>query len=145
METLTRTIATRLARMCELRALEPDRHDELALPSRLSTTAKSEETTGAGRRSPCSGAAVHSVCAVRPGLGCYPCCMVLTMTFDREEDGRWIASVTELRGVHVYGPTRDDAARAAYVLALRVLADEVEHGERDPRSLAPLTFALDAA
>ncbi len=49
--------------------------------------------------------------------------MVLTMTSDREDDGRWIASVAELPGVHVYGTTRDDAARAALVLALRVLAD----------------------
>lgn len=71
--------------------------------------------------------------------------MVLTMTFDREDDGRWIATVGELPGVHVYGTTQNDAARAAFVLALRVLADEVEHGERDPKSLAPLTFALDAA
>lgn len=71
--------------------------------------------------------------------------MLLTVNFDREDDGRWIASVAELAGVHVYGATQDDAARAAFVLALRVLADEVEHGERDPSSLAPLTFALAAA
>ena len=71
--------------------------------------------------------------------------MLLTVTFDREADGRWIASVAELSGVHAYGPTRDEAARAALVLALRVLADEVEHGERAPESLAPLTFTLAAA
>ena len=71
--------------------------------------------------------------------------MVLTVTFEQEEDGQWIASVGELAGVHTYGATRDDAARAALGLALRVLADEVEHGERDPVALAPLTFALDAA
>lgn len=71
--------------------------------------------------------------------------MVLTIQFDRETDGRWIATVAELSGVHVYGDTRDTAARAAYALALHVLADEVEHDERDPSSLAPLTFALDDA
>lgn len=71
--------------------------------------------------------------------------MVLTINFERESDGRWIASVSELAGVHVYGGSRDEAARAAHVLALRVLADEVEHGERDPASLAPISFALDAA
>lgn len=71
--------------------------------------------------------------------------MLLTVTFDRETDGRWIASVSGLRGVHVYGPTREEAARAAFVLALRVLADEVEHGERHPESLAPLSFELAAA
>ena len=71
--------------------------------------------------------------------------MRLTVTFDVETDGRWIASVPELSGVHAYGATRDHAARAALVLALRVLADEVEHGERDAEDLAPLTFSLAAA
>jgi len=71
--------------------------------------------------------------------------MVLTITFERETDGRWIASVPELAGVHVYGASRDEAARAAHVLALRVLADEVEHGEREPSALAPISFELDAA
>ena len=71
--------------------------------------------------------------------------MLLTIRFDRETDGRWIASVAELSGVHVYGESRDAAARSAYALALHMLADEVEHGERDPLSLAPLTFAIDDA
>ena len=46
-----------------------------------------------------------------------------------EEDGRWIAEVSELPGVLAYGTTRDEAVRNAQVLSLRVLADRLEHGE----------------
>jgi predicted RNase H-like HicB family nuclease len=58
--------------------------------------------------------------------------VVLTITFDREEDGRIIASVDDLPGVHVYGETRYEAARKAVALAVEVLLDQVEHGERPP-------------
>jgi predicted RNase H-like HicB family nuclease len=71
--------------------------------------------------------------------------MVLTVTFDRETDGRWIASVEELPGVHVYGADRDDALAKAQSLALSVLSDEIAHGERDPRTLMTLTFATASA
>jgi predicted RNase H-like HicB family nuclease len=52
-----------------------------------------------------------------------------TVELDREVDGRWIADVSELPGVSVYGGTRDAAIAAAKALALRVLADRLEHGE----------------
>lgn len=51
---------------------------------------------------------------------------------DREEDGRWIAEVPDLPGVMTYGRTRDEAISKAKALALRVLADRVEHGEEVP-------------
>lgn len=51
---------------------------------------------------------------------------------EREDDGRWIAEVMELPGVVAYGPTRDEALQNVEVLALRVLADRVEHGEPIP-------------
>jgi predicted RNase H-like HicB family nuclease len=41
---------------------------------------------------------------------------------DREEDGRWIAEISDLPGVLVYGRTREDAIRSVEALALRVLA-----------------------
>lgn len=53
----------------------------------------------------------------------------LSVEIDREEDGRWIADVTELPGVLAYGTTRDEAVQKAIGLALRVLADQVEHGD----------------
>lgn len=51
---------------------------------------------------------------------------------DREDDGRWIAEIPELPGVMVYGSTRDAAISNAKALALRVLADRLEHGEEIP-------------
>ena len=49
-----------------------------------------------------------------------------------EEDGRWIADIPELPGVAVYGATREEAIARVRALALRVLADRVEHGEDTP-------------
>ena len=58
--------------------------------------------------------------------------MFLTVTVEREADGRWLAEVTDLPGVLVYGATRDEAFARAEALALRVLADRLEHGEAGP-------------
>ena len=58
--------------------------------------------------------------------------MHLTLEVDREEDGRWIAEVPDLGGVLAYGQTRDEAIARAEALALRVLADRLEHGEAGP-------------
>ncbi len=68
--------------------------------------------------------------------------MQLTLTIDREEDGRWIVEVPELPGVMKYGITRDEAMAKAEVLALRVLADRIEHGEAAP---VPISIVLPAA
>lgn len=56
----------------------------------------------------------------------------LTIETEQEDDGRWIAEVMELPGVLTYGPTREEAVDAARALALRVLADRLEHGEEIP-------------
>jgi len=48
---------------------------------------------------------------------------------EREEDGRWIAEIATLPGVVAYGATRGDAIARAQALALRVLAERLEHGE----------------
>jgi predicted RNase H-like HicB family nuclease len=56
----------------------------------------------------------------------------LTIETEREDDGRWIAEVPELPGVLAYGATENDAAAKAEALALRVLADQLDHGERKP-------------
>lgn len=54
----------------------------------------------------------------------------LRVELDRETDGRWIADVPALPGVHVYGATVVEAVRDAAALALEVLAGELRHGER---------------
>lgn len=46
-----------------------------------------------------------------------------------EADGRWIAEVLQLPGVLAYGDTREEAMAKAEALALRVIAEKLEHGE----------------
>ena len=60
--------------------------------------------------------------------------MSLTFTIETEQeaDGRWIAEVMEIPGPLVYGATTDEAVAQAQALALRVLAERLEHGEADP-------------
>ena len=58
--------------------------------------------------------------------------MNYTIETEQEDDGRWIAEVMELPGVIVYGQTRDDAIQRAEVVALRLVADRLEHGEAVP-------------
>ena len=58
--------------------------------------------------------------------------MNFTIELEQERDGRWIAEVPELRGILVYGQTREKAMAKAQALALRVLADQLEHGEAKP-------------
>jgi predicted RNase H-like HicB family nuclease len=53
----------------------------------------------------------------------------LSIALDREDDGRWIAEVPDLPGVLEYGATPEQAMARAEALALRVIADRLEHGE----------------
>jgi predicted RNase H-like HicB family nuclease len=46
--------------------------------------------------------------------------------------GKRIAEVPELPGVMAYGATRKQALAAAEALALRVIAERLEHGEASP-------------
>ena len=54
----------------------------------------------------------------------------LRVELEQEADGRWLAEVVELPGVLAYGASRDEALARAEALALRVIADRLEHGER---------------
>ena len=60
--------------------------------------------------------------------------MRLNVELEQEEDRRWIAEVVDLPGVLAYGDSPDDALRAARALALRVIADRIEHGELDAQA-----------
>ena len=55
--------------------------------------------------------------------------MKFTVEYEQEEDSRWLAEVIELSGVLVYGRDADDAVGRAQALALRVIADQLEHSE----------------
>jgi len=59
---------------------------------------------------------------------------LLKIELEQEEDGRWIGEVPDLPGVLTYGKTRQEAKAAVQALALRVLADRLEHGEAVPEN-----------
>ena len=61
--------------------------------------------------------------------------MTFRVEFEREDDGRWIAEVADLPGVLAYGGTRDEAQARVQALALRVVAERLEHGEAGPALL----------
>lgn len=68
--------------------------------------------------------------------------MNFTIESEREDDGRWLAEVPELPGVLAYGDNRDEAMSRAQVLALRVIAERLEHNEAKPQ---PISIDIAAA
>jgi predicted RNase H-like HicB family nuclease len=62
--------------------------------------------------------------------------MQLSIESEREDDGRWLAEVPQLPGVLAYGANREQALAKAQVLALRVLAERIEHGEGAPEPIS---------
>ncbi len=66
--------------------------------------------------------------------------MTYSVEIEREEDGRWIAEVPDLPGALAYGATPAEAKAKVQALALRVVAERLEHGETDPDDLT-ITFA----
>jgi predicted RNase H-like HicB family nuclease len=61
--------------------------------------------------------------------------MKLTVEFEQDEDGRWIAEVLELPGVLAYGVNWEEALAKVQALALRVVAERLEHGEMQAKPL----------
>ena len=55
--------------------------------------------------------------------------MRFTIDVEKEDDGRWIAEVPELPGTLAYGASEAEAKAKVQALALRVVADRLEHGE----------------
>ena len=66
----------------------------------------------------------------------------LAIEYHREEDGRWLADIFALPGVTAYGRTRKQATVAVQALALRLIADRLEHGEAVP---GPMNVSFIAA
>ncbi len=71
--------------------------------------------------------------------------MTLTVGFDREEDGRWIAVVESIPGCHVYGARRQEALSKVEALALHAIAERLEDGEVTAEEAANVTFVVSAA
>ena len=61
---------------------------------------------------------------------------------ETEEDGRFLAEAPALPGVMAYGRTRQEAVRKVQALVLRVIADQLDHGEVAPE--LPGIFAVAA-
>jgi predicted RNase H-like HicB family nuclease len=59
---------------------------------------------------------------------------MLRIEIDREEDGRWVAEALDLPGIMTYGASEAEARTKVQALALRVIADRIEHGEPVPFS-----------
>lgn len=66
---------------------------------------------------------------------------MLKLELEQEEDGRWLAEVPELPGVMAYGATPHEAQTRTEALALRVIADRLEHGESVPVAMRDLFIA----
>ena len=66
--------------------------------------------------------------------------MTFTVEIEQEEDGRWIAEAIDLPGVMAYGRSQEEAKAKVQALALRVVADRLEHGEAGPELLS-ISFA----
>jgi predicted RNase H-like HicB family nuclease len=66
---------------------------------------------------------------------------MLKIESEREDDGRWIAEVPALPGVLAYGANEIEARAKVQALALRVIADRLDHGEPLPREIAAVFAA----
>jgi predicted RNase H-like HicB family nuclease len=66
--------------------------------------------------------------------------IIFKVEVEQEEDGRWLAEVLELPGVLAYGQNQDAAVSRVQALALRVVAERLEHGEAGPQLLS-ISFA----
>ncbi|HEV8615396.1 MAG TPA: type II toxin-antitoxin system HicB family antitoxin [Methylomirabilota bacterium] len=62
--------------------------------------------------------------------------MTFKVDVEREDDGRWLAEVLELPGVLAYGESQEAAVSKVQALALRVIAERLEHGEAGPDLLS---------
>ena len=58
--------------------------------------------------------------------------MTFAVEIEQEKDGRWIAEIPQIPGAMAYGCTRAEAVSRVEALALRVLAERIEHGESSP-------------
>jgi len=65
--------------------------------------------------------------------------VTFTIDIEREDDGRWLAEVPALPGVMAYGQDRDEAIARVQALALRVIAERLEHREA-PAEFLNVTF-----
>jgi hypothetical protein len=89
-------------------------------PSPSSTCATCPSSSCARPAKPCAGDPA-------PSRGsCYCCFLHLSIETELEDDGRWLADISQLLGVLAYGATAEEASAKVETLALRVLAEQFE-------------------
>lgn len=66
---------------------------------------------------------------------------MMRVEIEQETDGRWLAEVPALAGVMAYGDTPAEARAHVVALALRVMAERIDHGEPLPDEVEPLFAA----
>ena len=57
---------------------------------------------------------------------------LMRIEVEQEEDGRWLGEIPDLPGVMAYGQTLEETVARVKAMALRVMADRLEHGEAVP-------------
>lgn len=62
--------------------------------------------------------------------------MRCTLECEQEDNGRWLAAVPQLPGVLAYGASVDEVMAKTEALALRVMAERLEHGEAKPMEIS---------
>jgi predicted RNase H-like HicB family nuclease len=66
---------------------------------------------------------------------------MMRIEIEQEQDGRWLGEIPDLPGVLAYGGNREEALARVKALALRVMADRLEHGEAIPGLLQVFSVA----
>jgi predicted RNase H-like HicB family nuclease len=65
----------------------------------------------------------------------------MRIEIEQEEDGRWLCEIPDLPGVMAYGGSREEALARVKALALRVMADRLEHGDAVPALVQVFSLA----
>jgi len=71
--------------------------------------------------------------------------MKYTVVLDREEDGRYIASVPGVPGCHAYGRTSAQAVRRVKSALAFYIKEIIEEGEKIPSQPKPVTVEVSLA
>ena len=80
-----------------------------------------------------------SLCLFDSQPACYIALVTFSIEIEPEVDGRWLAEIPGLSGVMAYGADRDEAVARVQALALRVIAERLDHREA-PSEFLNVTF-----
>ena len=108
----------------------PRRHSKACPKAMRTSPPRNHAQRGQSRHASVAG--THPASLSTPAWVRLMCGLGMRIEIEREEDGRWLAEISDLPGVLAYGETEQSAVSRVKALALRVLADRLEHGEDIP-------------